>query len=78
MVGAIWHGQPLLGLVVGMALFCAMTVAAAMGALVPAAFAKLNIDPALASGPFVTTSNDVTGILIYFSTALLFKRWLSG
>ncbi len=76
LVGWIWHGNAMLGLVVGLALFCAMTVAATMGAVFPAIFEKIDIDPALASGPFVTTFNDVTGIVIFFSMALLFRAWL--
>ncbi len=75
-VGWIWHGHPSLGIVVGLALFCAMTVAASMGAIFPAIFQWLKVDPALASGPFVTTFNDVTGIVIYFSMALGFRSWL--
>lgn len=76
LIGWFWHGQPILGVVIGLALFCAMTVAAFMGAFLPAIFERLNIDSALASGPFVTTFNDMTGILIYFSTAMLFRAWL--
>lgn len=76
LIGWLWHGRPGLGMVVGLALFCAMTVAASMGAIFPAIFQKLKVDPALASGPFVTTFNDVTGILIYFSMALSFRAWL--
>ena len=74
----VWHGNPALGLVVGIALFAAMTVAASMGSIFPTIFQSLKIDPALASGPFVTTFNDVTGILIYFFTAILFKSWIIG
>lgn len=76
LIGWLWHGNAMLGVVVGLALFCAMTVAASMGAIFPAIFEKIKIDPALASGPFVTTFNDVTGIIIYFSMALFFKAWL--
>ncbi len=62
-------GRPALGLVVASAMFCAITVAAVTGALLPLAFKKANIDPAVATGPFVTTVNDITGLLIYFSLA---------
>lgn len=69
----LWHQNPYLGLVVGIAMFFAIIMAALTGAIVPAIFKKLKIDPALASGPFVTTANDITGILIYMviATALL-------
>jgi magnesium transporter len=52
-----------------------MTVAATMGAFAPTFFQKLEIDPAIASGPFVTTSNDIIGILIYMGTATLFLKY---
>jgi magnesium transporter len=65
-----------LGVCVGLALFIAMTIAASLGAIFPALFEKLDIDPALASGPFVTTFNDISGILIYFGLATLFRSLL--
>lgn len=68
-IALLWQGNPALGLVVGVAMLSAITVAATMGALVPVIFKKLNIDPAIAAGPFVTTSNDIIGLLIYFSIA---------
>jgi len=71
-----WHHNPYLGLVVGVAMITAMTVAATMGVLAPTFFKKIGIDPAIASSPFVQTANDITGILIYFTTATLFIRYL--
>jgi magnesium transporter len=71
-----WHHNPYLGLVVGLAMVTAMTVAAAMGVLAPAFFKKLGVDPAIASTPFVQTANDITGILIYFGTATIFLDYL--
>jgi magnesium transporter len=70
------HWNAMLGGVVGFALFMAISVAATMGTLMPILFKKLNIDPAIASGPFVTTANDMTGIVIYFSLATLMLRYL--
>ncbi|MCD6353136.1 MAG: magnesium transporter [Proteobacteria bacterium] len=75
-MASLWHHKPLLGVVVGIAMFCAITVAALTGAIVPAFFKKINIDPALASGPFVTTANDITGILIYMGIATLLLKFL--
>jgi len=74
LVGYIWHHSFILGLVVGIAMMVAMTVAASMGTLVPTFFRKIHVDPAIASGPFVTTSNDIVGILIYLATATIFLR----
>jgi magnesium transporter len=56
-------------LVVGVSLFFAVLLASINGAVVPMAFERFGIDPAVASGPLVTTSNDITGIIIYFSLA---------
>lgn len=75
-VAFIWHQNLYLGLVVGIAMAVAISVAACMGVLVTAFFKKVGIDPAIASSPFVQTVNDITGILIYFSTATLFLSHL--
>lgn len=65
-------GNPVLGLVVFLAMTASMTAAATVGALAPAAMKRAGVDPAIASGPFVTTANDIVGIVIFMSTALLF------
>ncbi len=65
-------GKHVLGLIVFVAMVAAMTVAATVGSLAPAVMKRFGIDPAIASGPFVTTANDCIGIVIYLSTALLF------
>jgi magnesium transporter len=44
-------------------------IASLIGTFVPLLLDKFGIDPALATGPFITTSNDICGILIYFSIA---------
>jgi magnesium transporter len=75
-VAFVWHHNVYLGMVVGLAMVTAMTVAATMGVLAPAFFKKIGIDPAIASTPFVQTANDITGILIYFATATLFLTYL--
>ncbi len=77
LVAMIWHHNVYLGLVVGLAMVTAITVAACMGVLVTSFFKKVGIDPAIASSPFVQTVNDITGILIYFSTATLFLQYLA-
>ena len=58
---------------VGLAVVSSMSIAALVGSLVPMAFAKINIDPAIASGPFVTTAIDIISVAFYFiiATALL-------
>jgi magnesium transporter len=65
LVAYLWQGSLALGLVVGLALLGNMTTAAAMGTLVPLFFRQVGIDPAVASAPFISTSIDITGLLIY-------------
>ncbi len=77
LVAFTWHHNAYLGLVVGIAMAVAISVAACMGVLATAFFKKIGIDPAIASSPFVQTVNDITGILIYFSTATLFLAHLA-
>ena len=61
---------------VGVSLFFAVLLASVNGAMVPMVFERLGIDPAVASGPLVTTSNDITGIIIYFSLAAWLIEYL--
>ncbi|MBT8046343.1 MAG: magnesium transporter, partial [Pontiella sp.] len=60
-----------LALTVGIALFSAMAFAAVFGALVPVLLNRARIDPAVASGPFVSASNDIFALLIYYGVTLL-------
>jgi magnesium transporter len=75
-VAEIWHHNPALGFAVGSAMAAAIMVASLMGTLVPIIFKRLGVDPAVASGPFVTTANDITGILIYLSISTLFLKYI--
>jgi magnesium transporter len=67
----VFQQNPWYAVVVGGAMFVAMLLAACNGAVIPLVFERLGIDPAVAAGPLVTTSNDITGILIYFGFASL-------
>lgn len=64
-------------LVVGPAVFMTVLLASVVGAAAPALFKRLGIDPAVASGPLVTTTNDVLGILIYFGFAFVLSDYVS-
>ncbi|MGW8221867.1 MAG: magnesium transporter [Syntrophobacteria bacterium] len=75
-VAEIWHHNPALGFAVGSAMAAAIVVASLMGTLVPIIFKRLGVDPAVASGPFVTTANDITGILIYLSISTFFLKYI--
>ncbi|MDR1084110.1 MAG: magnesium transporter [Deltaproteobacteria bacterium] len=59
------HRDPRLGLAVGLSIAAAILVSAFLGAITPLFFKAVNIDPALASGPVVTSANDVASLLIY-------------
>tara|TARA_B110000003_G_scaffold275077_1_gene316684 strand:+ start:1631 stop:3001 length:1371 start_codon:yes stop_codon:yes gene_type:complete len=63
------ESDPLLGVVVGLSICCSMVLAAAVGTFTPLALRKIDIDPAIATGPFVTTSIDILGVLLYFFIA---------
>ncbi|RIO62259.1 magnesium transporter, partial [Mammaliicoccus sciuri] len=63
---------PLLGLIVAISLTIAMTVGTTIGSLIPFFMTKIGIDPAVASGPFITTINDIVSMLVYFSLATTF------
>lgn len=58
----------MLGLTVGLAMFNAMVFASSFGSLVPITLHRMGVDPAIASGPFISTSNDLSATLIYFAT----------
>lgn len=60
-----------LGYTVALALFSVIICASLFGTLVPIALNRLDIDPALATGPFITTANDIIGLIIYFSIGRL-------
>ncbi len=76
-VALIWKTSPFHGVVVGVSMCIAILLASLTGALIPIVFERLGIDPAVAAGPLVTTSNDITGILIYFGLARLLMRFLT-
>ena len=61
--------DPMLGLVVGLSICSSMLLAAGVGTFTPLILRKLDIDPAVATGPFVTTSVDILGVLLYFMIA---------
>ncbi|MFV0245236.1 MAG: magnesium transporter [Qingshengfaniella sp.] len=70
-VGMAWFGSPLLGAVIGTAMVINLFVAGLAGILVPLCLDKLNLDPALASGTFVTTVTDVVGFMSFLGLATL-------
>lgn len=71
------YGQPYLALIVGTSLTIAMTVGTTIGSVIPLVINRLGIDPAVASGPFITTINDIVSMLIYFGLATTFMSYLT-
>lgn len=71
-VVSTWQHNIVLGSIVGIAMLCAITVAILAGSFIPLLMAKIGVDPAVASGPFITTLSDLTSVLIYFSIASIF------
>ncbi|MDU4450473.1 MAG: magnesium transporter, partial [Staphylococcus lugdunensis] len=69
--------QPFLALIVAASLTIAMTVGTLVGSMIPLLMNKINIDPAVASGPFITTINDIVSMLIYFGLATSFMSYLT-
>ncbi len=72
----LWQGNLYLGFLVGFSIMASLVVATLAGTLIPMFMNRLNIDPAVASGPFITTINDLISILIYFGMATTFMSYL--
>lgn len=72
-VAQVRYSTSALAISVGLAVVSSMSIAALVGSLVPMAFARIHIDPAVATGPFVTTAIDIVSVTFYFmiATALL-------
>ena len=68
-VAQLKYSRELFALSVGLGVLSSMTMAALAGSLVPMTLAKINIDPAIASGPFVTTAIDIISVSFYFIIA---------
>ena len=66
-----WFGEALVGVSVGLAMFLVICLAVFLGVLAPVAFQRVGIDPAVASGPFITTANDILGLFIYLGLATI-------
>jgi magnesium transporter len=68
-VGRVWFGSPMLGLVIAIAMVINMVVAGFAGTGIPVLLEKMGVDPALASGAFVTTVTDVVGLFAFLGLA---------
>ncbi|WP_261132617.1 magnesium transporter [Bacillus sp. Marseille-Q3570] len=73
----LWQDSIYLGLLVGASILLTLIVATLAGALIPLLMHKMKIDPAVASGPFITTINDIISVLIYFGLATTFINYFT-
>jgi len=69
LVGVMWFGGPELGYVIGAAMVINLVVAGLAGTVIPVILERIGIDPALASGAFVTTVTDVVGFFAFLGLA---------
>ena len=68
----VWKQEFLIGLLVGVAILVSIFVATISGSFIPLFMHKMKIDPAVASGPFITTLNDIISVIIYLGLATVF------
>lgn len=68
----------ILGISVGISMFFAILISMLLGLFLPYGFRKIGVDPALSSGPLVTTANDIISFVTYFSLALLMLHLFGG
>ncbi|WP_096155406.1 magnesium transporter [Bacillus sp. FJAT-45066] len=72
-IAFVWQPhEPMLGVVVGLSLFITLIIGTLAGTIIPLILYKLKIDPAIASGPLITTLNDILSLFIYFGIATVF------
>ncbi|WP_134698778.1 magnesium transporter [Ammoniphilus sp. YIM 78166] len=72
LIALVWQGNAVLGLVVGSTLVVTLIIGTLAGTIIPLILFRLKVDPAVASGPLITTLNDVLSLLIYFGIATAF------
>jgi magnesium transporter len=72
----VWQQHLFLGVLVGISIFITLFIATIAGAFIPLLMHQLKIDPAVASGPFITTINDIISIIVYFGLATMFMQYL--
>jgi magnesium transporter len=76
MIVYVWQQNIFLGFLVGFSIIITLVIATLAGAFIPLLMHHFKIDPAVASGPFITTINDIISILVYFGLATIFMQYL--
>ncbi len=77
LIAAMWQKSVALGFVIGFSLWLTLIVSTLAGTIIPLTLNRLRVDPAVASGPFITTLNDVLSLTIYFTMASRFIGYLT-
>jgi len=72
LLAVLWFGDPMLGVLFGIALLITLVFAGLAGVAIPVVFDRLGVDPAVASGVFMTTVTDVVGFLSFLGLATLY------
>lgn len=75
-IAYLWQDNAIFGLVVGGALFLSLIIGTLAGTIIPIILYRLKIDPAIASGPLITTLNDIFSLTVYFGLASIFLIYL--
>ena len=76
-IAYIWQGSFVLGIVVGSSLIITLIIGTLAGTVIPLVLSRFKFDPAVASGPLITTVNDILSLLIYFGIATMFLNYLT-
>lgn len=75
-IAYIWQGSAILGIVVGSSLLLTLIIGTLAGTIIPFILYRFDVDPAVASGPLITTLNDIFSLITYFSIATMFLNYL--
>lgn len=76
LIAFFWQGNAVLGAVVGFSLFLTLIIGTLAGTIIPLVLYHFKIDPAVASGPLITTLNDIFSLVTYFGIATMFINYL--
>jgi magnesium transporter len=76
LVGALWHGTAVFGVVVGLSMFLSINISGFIGSTTPMISKRLGFDPAVTAGPFETAFQDVIGISIFLTISTFALQWL--
>jgi len=75
-IAYMWNGSMVLGLIIGLSLVINLFVGSLMGVMIPVTLRRMKLDPALASGVFLTTITDAVGFFSILGLATIFLRYL--